>query len=150
MACDNERVDIISMLDEFNIKIKPKGYSMYPLFVPGRDEAIIAKADISELSRGDVVLYRRTDGSNILVLHRIYKIRKGVFYMVGDNQTEIEGPILPDQIKGVLVGIVRKNKEFSVRNPFYRIVSGLWLLLRPVRKPISIVVSRIKKLLKYN
>ena len=47
------------------IQIKPQGYSMYPLFVPGRDSAVIAPPEKSgrqganlRYRRGDVVLYR--------------------------------------------------------------------------------------------
>ena len=28
------------------IQIYPEGYSMYPMFVPGRDAAVIKKADV--------------------------------------------------------------------------------------------------------
>ena len=41
------------------VKLKPQGYSMYPLFLPGRDEAVIEHCVPSELHRGDVILYRR-------------------------------------------------------------------------------------------
>lgn len=113
------------------IKIKPQGYSMYPLFVPGRDEACIECADFSSLKRGDVILYRRD--KSILVLHRIWKITGDSFYMVGDNQTEIEGPLRADQVRGKLTGFVRNGKFVDVKNPIYRFLSGLWLFLRPMR-----------------
>ena len=113
------------------IKIKPQGYSMYPLFVPGRDEACIERTDFSSLKRGDVILYRRD--KSILVLHRIWKITDNSFYMVGDNQTEIEGPLRADQVRGKLIGFVRNGKFVTVNNPFYRFLSGLWLFLRPLR-----------------
>lgn len=113
------------------IKIKPQGYSMYPLFVPGRDEACIERADISSLKRGDVILYRRDQ--SILVLHRVWKITDNSFYMVGDNQTEIEGPLRADQVRGKLIGFVRNGKFVTVTHPIYRFVSSLWLFLRPLR-----------------
>ena len=113
------------------IKIKPQGYSMYPLFVPGRDEACIERTDFSSLKRGDVILYRRD--KSILVLHRIWKITDNSFYMVGDNQTEIEGPLRSDQVRGKLTGFVRNGKFVDVKNPIYRFLSGLWLFLRPMR-----------------
>lgn len=113
------------------IKIKPQGYSMYPLFVPGRDEACIERTDFSSLKRGDVILYRRD--KSILVLHRIWKITGNSFYMVGDNQTEIEGPLRADQLRGKLTGFVRNGKFVDVKNPIYRFLSGLWLFLRPMR-----------------
>ena len=104
---------------------------MYPLFIPGRDEAVIAPCRAETLHRGDVVLYRRDQ--SILVLHRIWKIRKDGFYMVGDNQTVIEGPLRPDQIRGKLIACCRNGREFSTRNPFCRMLTGFWLAFRPFR-----------------
>lgn len=125
-------IDIEQLLtDGKTIKIKPQGYSMYPLFVPGRDEACIERTDFSSLKRGDVILYRRD--KSILVLHRIWKITGNSFYMVGDNQTEIEGPLRADQVRGKLIGFVRNGKFVDVKNPIYRFLSGLWLFLRPLR-----------------
>ena len=34
------------LADGQTIKIKPQGYSMYPLFVPGRDEACIERTGV--------------------------------------------------------------------------------------------------------
>ena len=125
-------IDIEHLLSNgTTIKIKPQGYSMYPLFVPGRDEACIERTDFSSLKRGDVILYRRD--KSILVLHRIWKITGDSFYMVGDNQTEIEGPLRADQVRGKLTGFVRNGKFVDVKNPIYRFLSGLWLFLRPMR-----------------
>lgn len=131
------------LLDGHTIQIKPQGYSMYPLFLPGRDEALIRKADLSALRRGDVILYRRDQG--ILVLHRIWKINKNGLYLVGDNQTEIEGPLRYDQVRGQLVGLIRNGRRLSVRNPVYRIMTGAWLWLRPFRPAISKAASRLKR-----
>lgn len=125
-------IDIEQLLaNGATIKIKPQGYSMYPLFIPGRDEACIERTDFSSLKRGDVILYRRD--KSILVLHRIWKITENSFYMVGDNQTEIEGPLRADQVRGKLTGFVRNGKFVDVKNPIYRFLSGLWLFLRPMR-----------------
>lgn len=119
------------LADGYIVRIKPQGYSMYPLFVPERDEALIESIHPSKLKRGDVALYRR-DGS-ILVLHRIFRVTDEGFYMVGDNQTEIEGPLRPDQIYGKLIGFVRHGHHHSVRNLPYRIISRLWLAMLPTR-----------------
>ena len=125
-------IDLEQLLaDGFDIKIKPQGFSMYPLFFPGRDEACIRKSTLAELHRGDVALYRRDSG--ILVLHRIWKSDETSFYMVGDNQTEIEGPLRPDQIRGKLISFVRNGRSISVSNPLYQLLSTIWLLLRPLR-----------------
>ena len=90
------KYDIEQLLEAGEIiQIYPEGYSMYPMFVPGRDAAVIKKADVKKIRRADVVLYRRK--GSILVLHRVVKRKGGQFYMAGDNQTEVEGPSGPDQ-----------------------------------------------------
>lgn len=129
---NSDKIDLEQLLREGNIiRIKPQGYSMYPLFIPGRDEALIQQTDYTDCHRNDVVLYRRDQG--ILVLHRICRITSHGFYMVGDNQYEIEGPLRHDQIIGKLIAINRNNREFSVKNPVYRFASSLWLFMLPVR-----------------
>lgn len=139
--------DFLSLLEKTTVQVKPQGYSMYPLFVSGRDSAVIEKADISRLKKGDVILYRRSNG--ILVLHRICLITKDGFYTVGDNQTAVEGPLVPTQIYGRLTAIVRKQRQFSVHHPVYICLSRLWLTLRPIRRPICLLAARIKKYYKY-
>ena len=117
---------------------------MYPLFHPGLDEAVIEAYPIHLLRRGDIILYRREQG--ILVLHRICRITSDGFYLVGDNQTEIEGPLRPDQIRGKLTGVVRNGKSFSVSHPVYRILSSLWLFLRPIRPFFWRIMALFRKI----
>ena len=128
------------------VQLKPQGYSMYPLFHPGRDEAIIETYPVDQLRRGDVILYRRDQG--ILVLHRICRITSDGFYLVGDNQTEIEGPLRPDQIRGKMTGVVRNGKSFSVSHPLYRVFSSIWLFLRPIRPLFWRITAFFRKILK--
>lgn len=138
-------VDIEKLLSEGNnVKIKPQGWSMYPLIVYGRDKVIIEPPVAKRYKRGEVVLYRRETG--ILVLHRIYKTDSEGYYMVGDNQTEIEGPIKHAQIKGQMAAVVRKERVIPVSSPCYKIYSNLWLILRPVRPLISKIVHKIKNI----
>ena len=138
-------VDIERLLAQGqSIQIQPQGYSMYPMFVPGRDAAVIEPVEAARLKRGDVVLYRREGG--ILVLHRIWRIHADGFYMVGDNQSEVEGPLRASRIKGILTGFVRKGKYIPVGNPLYCLASRLWLFLRPVRPALSKVAAAVKAL----
>lgn len=137
-------VDIEQLLtDGKRIQISPQGFSMYPLFIPGRDSAILEQVPLSTLRRGDVVLYRRP--GSILVLHRICRIQKNGFYLVGDNQWEIEGPLHADQIRAKLIAVRRNGKTFSVKNPLYRILTGLWLWMLPLRPLCFRVSAALKK-----
>ena len=41
----SNQIDMEQLLQDVNLlKLKPQGYSMYPLFIPGRDEAMIQQA----------------------------------------------------------------------------------------------------------
>lgn len=128
------------------IQIEPKGYSMYPLFVPGRDHAVISAIANHKVKRGDVLLFRREDG--LLVLHRVWKVKEDGLYMVGDNQESIEGPINNNQVLGILVQMLRKGKRISTRNILYKCYARTWLFLRPVRPFIKKTVAKIKKIIK--
>lgn len=118
-----------------SVQFTPIGSSMCPLFAPNRDQAIVEPVCDRGLKRGDVVLYRRPQGP--LVLHRIWKVKKDSYYMVGDNQCEIEGPLGRQQIKGIMVAMIRKGKYFTTRNMWYRLGSAVWLWLRPIRHVIQ-------------
>ena len=126
-----------------SIQIKPQGYSMYPLIVPGRDSVVIVPATAACYRRGDVVLFRNTEGK--LVLHRVLQRKKNAYYMVGDNQKEPEGPIARERIIGVLTEIIRNGRSFSVKHPLYIVTAHIWLLLRPCRPAISHAVAKLKQ-----
>lgn len=142
--------DIEKLLLEGNsIQFKPQGWSMYPTLVPGRDEVIVAPLDDDvKLKRSDVVLYRRmkeNDEKDILVLHRIWKVSEGGIYLVGDNQKEIEGPLGLAQMLGIADFLIIKGKKISVKNPWYRFRSRVWLMMRPFRPLISKIVAKTKR-----
>lgn len=145
---EKERQDIEQLLKEGNcIQIKPQGYSMYPVLVPGRDEAVIEPLKGKKLKRGDVALYRRREeeSTGILVLHRVWKVTSEGIYMVGDNQKEVEGPLEPEQFIGIMAGMYRKGKYISCSNLGYRFLTGVWLWLRPVRMVIARAAAKVKR-----
>ncbi len=139
-----EKINIEELLEQGKeIQIPTIGSSMCPTFYSGRDQVILKKAMPDQLKKGDVVLYRREN--SILVLHRICKIDSAGFYMVGDNQSEVEGPIKAEQIKGILTAFIRKGRLIKVSNPLYCVGTRLWLVLRPVRFPIRACYNFIRK-----
>lgn len=139
-----EKKDLEQLLKEGNsIQLKPVGYSMYPMLVQGRDEVRIRAADPESLRRGDVVLYRRADG--ILVLHRLLRRGKDGFYLVGDNQTRVEGPVPPEQVRGILIGFVRKGRYISAQDRRYRMAASIWLALRPFRRLIAVPAAAVRR-----
>lgn len=130
-----------SFLFHKNVIIHPQGTSMFPLLVEQRDSVTISPLADHKFRKGDLLLYQRDSG--LLVLHRLCSIQKEGFYFVGDNQTEIEGPIPPKKIIAVVTKITRKNHTFSVNNCIYQLYSKLWLFLRPIRPYIAKLVRKL-------
>ena len=132
-----------------SVRFQPRGFSMYPLIISGRDEVIVEPASFSDVKKGDVVVYRRTpENGGILVIHRIVKKTDEGMYLSGDNQTEVEGPLMPSQLLGKMTYYIRKGKMHSVDEFSYRAISGLWRVLRPVRRPIQKAGGKILRALK--
>ena len=130
------------------IQSYPQGYSMYPFIDPRRDGVVLAGIEEgSALRRGDVVLYRRENG--MLVLHRIYKIGQDGLYLLGDHQTAIEGPVRREQVKGKMTGMVRDGRYMDVGNPGYRMLSVVWLWLRPARRVIMVPAARLRRMVRF-
>lgn len=83
------------------------GSSMAPFLIHARDMIYFKKPD-RELQKGDIVFFRRKSGQ--FVMHRIWKIRPEGYYIVGDAQTQIEGPVKREQIFALITKVRRKEK----------------------------------------
>ena len=126
------------------------GNSMAPFLYHERDTVYFTKPPV-RLKTGDIVFFQRKNGQ--FVMHRIRRIVRTQrqpeecfeFYLVGDNQHEVEGPLKPEQIKGVLTAFIRRGKQRSVKNPIYILASRLWLFLRPVRPVLARTVAALKR-----
>ena len=83
------------------------GSSMSPFLIHQRDTIYFRHPDRA-LKRGDMVFYQRANGQ--YVMHRIYKKRPEGLYLVGDNQTVIEGPLNENQVFALVCAVKRKGK----------------------------------------
>lgn len=127
------------------VKINPTGYSMYPFLASKRDEAVLAVLP-ETLKRGDICIYRREGGKH--VIHRIHHIDKnGGIYMVGDAQSEIEGPLERSQMLAYVKAIVRKGKYTPCDDKWYCFKWKCWMLLRPVRPFIIKAFNAFRRLI---
>ncbi len=100
----------------------PRGTSMLPLIVEGRDSVTIIKAEKYRV--GDIVFYRRESGGYIL--HRIIGEESGTFTMCGDNQLLPERGIKPEQIIAKVKFLTRKGEKLTADKPFYKLYLLLW------------------------
>ena len=109
----NEYVSVLRELAEEGrvVSMLIAGSSMSPFLCHNRDYIYFTKPD-RELRRGDMVFYQRDTGQ--YVMHRIYKRKKDGYYMVGDAQTQIEGPLRRDQI------FARTDHQGQAKRPDHR------------------------------
>lgn len=143
------------------VELYPQGYSMYPLFIPGRDSVVLYPLDETadgdrafngrKIKVNDVIVFRRP--GSILVIHRVYrKTDSDHYYFVGDNQSEkeIEGPVSASQFVGILTEIHKNGRHvIKCSNICYRAAERIWLWLMPVRPQISAFLAFVKKIFKH-
>ncbi len=117
-----------------SVNMTVTGNSMLPLFRHGMDSVVLALPQ--KLRKFDIVLYVQESGK--VILHRIVKCGKEGYMIVGDNQTELDGPIAPEQIKAVVTSFWRSGREYSVKLWWCRLYGFIWghcRLIRPVLIP---------------
>lgn len=95
---------------EATVVLTVTGGSMLPLLAGGRDRVTLGPVP-ERLRRGEVLLYRRADGS--YVLHRLTGFgQDGTLVFCGDRQTEPERGIRPEQVIARAVAFERKGHFF--------------------------------------
>ena len=99
-----------------------KGTSMMPMLDSRTDRAVI-EAFNGKLNRGDVVLYKRNNGS--YVLHRLVKTGNKGLVFCGDNHFALEYGVTEDMCLGVLKGYFRGEDYFDLQKSrkykFYKV-----------------------------
>jgi len=119
------------------------GGSMAPFLVHGRDTVYLSKVR-QPLRRGDMVLYRRSNGSYIL--HRVYRVEADSYTMAGDAQNWLEPGIRPDQILAMVTAVRRKGKLLQKGSFWWDFFEKVWIRMVPLRPAVMAVYSRLKKL----
>ena len=128
-------------------KMNPKGISMLPLIVQGRDSVVLRRDENRAYKRNDILFYRRDNGQ--FVLHRLMKIEDdGTYTMCGDNQIYLEKGIRRDQIIAHVEELYRKGKHVNYRGLRYRAYLLIWCCM-PIRKFTRLpkrFISKIKRI----
>mgnify|MGYP001851103098 FL=1 len=136
----NEYVTVLRELAEEGrvVSMLIAGSSMSPFLCHNRDYIYFTKPD-RELRRGDMVFYQRDTGQ--YVMHRIYKRKKDGYYMIGDAQTQIEGPLRRDQIFARIIKVKRKGRIIEPGNFWWEFFEHVWIRIIPLRKVIENLYS---------
>lgn len=114
---------------EVNVRIF--GGSMVPFLGDGRDEVLIKKPDRA-LKVGDVVFFQRDNGS--FILHRIIRKKPEGYFIVGDSQTMVEGPIREEQIFAMVTKAKRKGTWVGPGDFCWEFFEHVWIHVIPFRR----------------
>lgn len=131
------------LLNDENITALPlviSGNSMSPFLVHGRDTVYLSRLD-RPAKRGDVLLYKRESGAYIL--HRVYKVEKDSYTMVGDAQTQLEQGIRQDQIIAIMTSALRKGKLQKKGSFWWEFFEKLWIRTIPLRPMLTKIYTYI-------
>ena len=129
--------DAIDVIEEIlagggEFRMYPKGTSMLPLIVQGRDSVVLLRNADIPAKKHDIAFYRRDNGQ--FVLHRVVKIEKdGTYTMCGDNQTTLEFGIKREQIIGYVAWLYKGEKKRSMRSLSYKMYVLFYCCI-PLRK----------------
>ena len=134
------------LLNNNKAKLIVTGNSMYPFLRHGIDSVFLSSKETAVIKKGTIVLFLRENGQ--YVLHRIKKLKKTSFFIVGDAQTNIEGPLDRNQIVAVVTSVYRGNKEISCKSFSWRFLSILWLSVLPFRYYIIKSYLKLRKIFK--
>ena len=112
------------------VSMNISGSSMSPFLCHERDR-VFFKAPDRPLRVGDMVFYQRRSGQ--YVLHRICKVKDGSYYIVGDAQTAIEGPVRREQIFALVTKVQRKGRVLAPGDFWWEFFARVWVRLIPLR-----------------
>ena len=143
----NEYISVLRELTEEGkeVSLLIAGSSMSPFLIHERDYICFKKPD-RELRKGDMVFYQRKTGQ--FVMHRIWKVKSEGFYIVGDAQTEIEGPVEREQIFAIVTRVKRRDKWIKPGDFWWEFFEKVWINLVPVRRVLVWaygIVYKVKK-----
>ena len=121
-----QTVNIEQCLKDIGFAVVPiSGTSMWPLLKERNSQVQLVSGRTKQLKKGDIVLYRRKDGT--LVLHRIIKIvKKNTYLVCGDHQWKLEEQIGKDQILAVAQGFFIKGRYIDEKTWWYRLYKKIW------------------------
>lgn len=127
--------------DGRKVSILVSGSSMSPFLIHRRDRVFFEQPKAS-LKRGDIVFYQRKSGQ--YVMHRIWKVRKDGFYIVGDAQTELEGPIAREQIFAQVIQCERNGKLLEQGDFWWDFFAKVWIRIVPLRPWLWSVYEKVR------
>ena len=134
-----EYVSVLKQLTDEGreVSMRIAGNSMAPFLI--RDTIFFRKPE-AKLKKGDMVFFKRRNGQYIM--HRIHHVKPDGYYIVGDAQCMIEGPVEEEQIFAVVTKVIRKGKTIQPGDFWWEFFRHVWLHIVPVRRPVLALYTK--------
>lgn len=100
--------------------------------------------DFNQIVCGDIVLIQRLSGA--FVLHRVIKIEEGSFYIVGDAQTKIEGPVFPSQLIAVVCKVKCGDRMFDSKDLTWKLCRKIYRKRSFIHNCLIRIISRFNRI----
>ena len=123
------------------------GSSMSPFLIHHRDTIIFGPVEGS-LRRGDMVFYERPSGQ--YVMHRVRRVRPEGLYLIGDAQTQTEGPLSPSCVFAIVKAVRRNGLLLDGKSWQWRFFATIWLRVIPLRPLIIKFYKKISLLKRHD
>jgi len=127
------------------VSLPVAGGSMTPFLIDQRDQVFLRTLP-GPAKRGDIVLYRRDNGS--FVLHRVRAVRrKGndlLFDIIGDAQDRIERDVRQDQLLAVVTRVRRKGEILAPGGFRWWFFRNIWIGIIPLRRPLMRLYASLR------
>ena len=130
-----------------DVSLIVSGSSMSPFLIHHRDTIIFGPV-IRPLQSGDMVFYERPTGQ--FVMHRIRWVRPEGLYLIGDAQTQTEGPLSPSCVFAIVKAVRRKGRLLDNKSWQWRFFATIWLRVIPMRPLIIKFYKKISLLKRHD
>ncbi len=115
-----------------SVPIPVTGVSMRPFLRAG--DFVYVELPKGKIRKGDILLFRRPNGQYIL--HRVVKIRKNGYLLLGDSQV-VQEPVHPSWVCAKAVSAKIQGQIVTERSFRWWMFSHPWRWLAPWRKQIG-------------
>lgn len=130
-----------------DVSLIVSGSSMSPFLIHHRDTIIFGPVEGS-LRRGDMVFYERPSGQ--YVMHRVRRVRPEGLYLIGDAQTQTEGPLSPSCVFAIVKAVRRNGLLLDDKSWQWRFFATIWLRVIPLRPLIIKFYKKISLLKRHD
>ena len=145
MNLDVETREYVTVLREMveqgmEVSMEIAGTSMEPFLIHKRDRIYFRRPE-ETIKKGDMVFFQRKTGE--YVMHRVMMVKDKQYYMAGDHQTFLEGPIEENQIFAKVVSVERAGVWITEADRIWKFYANWWRRLFWMRK----VINKLKRVI---